>query len=307
MSYLSIVIPVYKAEECLDELHRRLSIACASITSDYKIILVEDCGPDLSWNKIQNIASIDPHVVGIKLGKNFGQHRAITAGLDHAQSEWVVVMDCDLEDRPEDIVLLYKHTQIGHKVVRALRVDRQHSIFKRTISDIFYKVFRILSGLNYDGRSANFRIMHKTAVDRLKQYREGLRFFGALCHIAGCDGVGVEVQHGQRHAGKSSYSIKTLLKLALETIIAYSNRPLYIMVYIGIFISILSLSFASFIFYRALFDKYVVHGWASVVILLSFSLGLILSSMGVLGLYIAKIFDEVKKRPLYFVEEIVTK
>lgn len=304
MAIFSVVIPVYRAENCLDELHRRLTETLSSITPEYEIVLVEDNSPDASWRKIQVLAQRDSRIKGIRLSRNFGQHCAITAGLDRARGDWVVVMDCDLQDRPEDIPLLYQKALSGHKVVRAVRIERSHSRLKNITSAIFYLLFRALSGLAYDGRSANFRILHQSVVQKLLLYRESLRFFGALCQIAGYDGVALEVKHDPRFAGSSSYSIKKLLKLALETILAYSNRPLYIVIYIGLFISLLSFSFACLIFYKAYFHNYSVQGWPSLMILISFSLGLILACLGVIGLYLAKVFDEVKSRPIYVIDEL---
>lgn len=303
MTKISIVVPVYKAEDCLIELYNRLVLVCKSLELNYEIILINDNSPDKSWEVTQALAAKDSGVKGVLLTRNFGQHQAITAGLDICDGDWVVVMDCDLEDSPEDISKLYKKAMEGHSVVRAIRQNRQHSFLKTIVSHIFYKVFRLFSGLDYDGRSANFRIMEKSVVLNLRQYREGLRFFGALSLIAGHTGIGIEVEHGKRHAGKSSYNFYSLCRLALETILAYSNRPLYFMIITGFSMSSISFIYGGYVLWQAIFNRIVIQGWASLIIALSFSTGVILLSCGVLGLYIGKIYDEVKKRPLYLIGE----
>ena len=169
--HLSVVIPVYRAEDCLRELYRRLKLSLSLITKDYEIVLVEDCGGDRSWKIMQELAAKDRRVKILQLTRNFGQHYAITAGIDHCGGEWVVVMDCDLQDQPEEIQKLYDKAQEGFEVVLAHRVDRQDAFLKRTTSRLFYKVFESLSGLPYNGEVGNFRIFSGNVADRFREMR----------------------------------------------------------------------------------------------------------------------------------------
>src|SRR5512133_1578216 len=150
MALISIIIPVYKAEGCLHELYRRLQLSLETITADFEIILVEDCGGDRSWAIIRELAQADPRVKGIQFSRNFGQHYGITAGLDHCDGDWVVVMDCDLQDQPEEIPKLYAKAQEGYEVVLARRGRRQHSLAKRLTSRMFYATLNYLADMRYD-------------------------------------------------------------------------------------------------------------------------------------------------------------
>ena len=174
---LSVVIPVYKAEKIVDTLIERLTKSLDSITSDYEIILVEDGSPDLSWNKIEEQCLINTKIKGIKLSRNFGQHHAITAGLDHTKGEWIVVMDCDLQDRPEEIPNLYHKAQEGFDIVFARRVNRKDSYNKKLSSKIFYNTFSYLSGIEQDGTIGNFGIYNRKVIAVINRMREPMRAF----------------------------------------------------------------------------------------------------------------------------------
>ena len=226
--HISVVIPVYKAEHCLDELYQRLKAALESISPDFEIVLVEDCGGDNSWQVIERLATADPRVCGIQFSRNFGQHYGITAGLDHCHGDWVVVMDCDLQDRPEEIPRLYAKAQEGFDIVLALRGARHDPLLKRLTSSLFYKVFSYLADIEYDGASGNFRIMSRKVVTSFRRMGEQLRFFGGLVQWLGFPTSSIEVEHAERFEGNSTYTFSKLWKLATETIIAYSDKPLRI-------------------------------------------------------------------------------
>jgi len=181
---ISVVVPVYKAENCLDELYHRLVTALEPITSDFEIILVEDCGGDNSWQVIEQLATKDKRVRGIQFSRNFGQHYGITAGIDHCQGNWVVVMDCDLQDRPEEIPRLYAKALEGYDIVLARRIARQDPLLKRITSLLFYKLFSYLADIEYDGASGNFRIMSRKVVESFRRMSEQLRFFGMIREVA---------------------------------------------------------------------------------------------------------------------------
>ena len=218
MALISVVTPVYRAEDCLEELYRRLVAALSGITQDFEIIMVEDCGGDRSWEIIQDLARRDARVKGIQFSRNFGQHYGITAGLDHCDGDWVVVMDCDLQDRPEEIPRLYARAREGYEVVVARRGANGAS--KRLSSRLFYRLLSWLADTEYDGRSGNFCIVSRKVVENLRHMREQLRFFGAQVKWMGFPAAAVDVQHDERFAGPSTYTLAKLLRLAVDTIIA---------------------------------------------------------------------------------------
>ena len=299
MALISVVTPVYRAEGCLEELYRRLLAALPGITRDFEIIMVEDCGGDRSWEIIRELARRDPRVKGIQFSRNFGQHYGITAGLDHCDGDWVVVMDCDLQDRPEEIPRLYAKAREGYEVVVARRDATGAS--KRLSSRLFYRLLSWLADTEYDGRSGNFCVVSRKVVENFRHLREQLRFFGAQVKWMGFPAAAVEVQHDERFAGPSTYTLAKLLRLAVDTIIAYSDKPLRLSVRFGFLIAALALCYGLYIIFRALFLGSPIMGWPSLIVSIYFIGGVIIAILGVIGIYLGKTFDEAKKRPLYIV------
>lgn len=299
--HISVVIPVYKAENCLDELYHRLKSALENISADFEMVLVEDCGGDNSWQVIERLAAADPRVRGIQFSRNFGQHYGITAGLDICQGDWVVVMDCDLQDRPEEIPRLYAKAQEGYDVVLARRGTRRDALIKRVTSWLFYKLFSYLADIDYDGESGNFRIMSRKVVTSFRRMGEQLRFFGGLVQWMGFPTASIEVEHAERFEGKSTYTIAKLWKLAAETIIAYSDKPLRLAVRFGFLMAFLSFIYGAYILGRAIYYEASIPGWSSLIVSLYFIGGIIIGILGILGIYLGKAFDESKKRPLYII------
>lgn len=298
---ISVVVPVYKAESCLDELYRRLVEALETISPNFEIVLVEDCGGDSSWEVIERLAKQDGRVKGIQFSRNFGQHYGITAGLDHCDGDWVVVMDCDLQDRPEEIPRLYAKALKGYDVVLARRGKRQDPPLKRFTSWLFYKVFSYLADIKYDAQTGNFRIMSRKVVENLRAMREQLRFFGGLVQWMGFPTASIEVEHAERYEGKSTYTFAKLWKLAAETIIAYSDKPLRLAVRFGFLMAFLAFFYGAYALVRAMFYGVPIMGWSSLIVSLYFIGGIIIAILGILGIYLGKTFDESKKRPLYIV------
>lgn len=299
--HISVVIPVYKAEQCLDELYRRLKAALEGISPDFEIVLVEDCGGDNSWQVIERLAAADSRVRGLQFSRNFGQHYGITAGLDCCHGDWVVVMDCDLQDQPEEIPRLYAKAQQGYDVVLARRGERRDPALKRATSWLFYKLFSYLADIEYDGQTGNFRIMSRKVTENFRQMREQLRFFGGLVQWMGFPTASIEVEHAERFEGNSTYTFAKLWKLAAETIIAYSDKPLRLAVRFGFAMAGLSFCYGMYILWLALFYGSPIPGWNSLIVSLYFIGGIIISILGIIGIYLGKTFDESKKRPLYIV------
>ena len=304
MPHISVVIPVYKADGCLEELYRRLKDALKTITPDFEIVLVEDCGGDQSWPMIVDLARRDARVRGIQFSRNFGQHYGITAGLDYCHGDWVVVMDCDLQDRPEEIPRLYAKAQEGYDVVLARRGARRDPPLKRMTSWLFYKIFSYLADIEYDGESGNFRIMSRKVVANFRRMGEQLRFFGGLVQWMGFPTSSIEVEHAERLEGKSTYTFAKLWKLAAETVIAYSDKPLRLAVRLGFLMAFFSFCYGAYILGHALLYGSPVPGWNSLIISLYFIGGIIIAILGIIGIYLGKTFDESKKRPLYIIHQV---
>jgi dolichol-phosphate mannosyltransferase len=302
---ISVVIPVYGCSECLHELVRRLDNSLYNISEYWEIIMVNDASPDGAWDTIKAMALSDTRVKGINLSRNFGQHYAITAGLDNAKGTWIVVMDCDLQDKPEEIPRLYKKAQEGYDVVFGRRIKRQDNFLKRISSSLFYKVFDYFTGKTSDSTIANFGIFHAKVIDSWKKLKEKNRFFPLFIQWLGFKRTEINVKHANRYAGKTSYNFLKLFNLALDSIVAQSNKPLRISIKIGFSMSILSFFYALYLFVRHFFHKVPVEGWTSVMVSIYFLSGLILGNMGIIGLYIGKVFDESKKRPLYIISETI--
>lgn len=304
--HISVLIPVYKAEGSIVELLERLTNALQKITPVYEIILVEDGGSDASWEKILEVYSHYPFVKALKLSRNFGQHSAITAALDYAHGEWIVIMDCDLQDQPEEIAKLYAKAMENYDIVLGARVNRQDSAYKRFCSRSFYALLSYLSGTKIDHATANFGIYSHRVMDKVKHMREQLRWYPGMIRWAGFRATTIEIAHAARTVGKSSYTFRKLLHLTIDVVCISSDKPLQLSVKCGLFISFISLIVGIFIAARALLGSSTPPlGWASLFVSIWFLSGLLIFNLGVVGLYIARIFHEVRGRPIYIVAESI--
>lgn len=299
--HLSIISPVYRAENVLDELVSR--IKASAPVKEFEIILVDDDSPDNSWQKIEQLASIHPEIRGIKLSRNFGQHYAITAGLDAAKGEWVVVMDCDLQDRPEEIPDLIAKASEGYDVVLARRTNRQDNFLKRLSSKIFYRTLAWLTGSDQDETIGNFGIYHRKVIVQIVGMRESIRYFPTMVKWVGFRQTTLDVVHAEREEGSSNYNFKKLFNLALDIMLAYSDKPIRLTVKLGMLVALTGFLFALYTFYKYLHGDIIVAGYASLIISLWMLSGFLLITLGMVGLYIGKTFEGVKNRPIYIVEK----
>jgi dolichol-phosphate mannosyltransferase len=304
---ISVVSPVYGAARILPALCDRLTATLSAMTEHYEIVLVCDGSPDDSWRVMQELVQRVPNLVIVNLSRNFGQHYATTAGMDLARGEWTVVMDCDLQDPPEEIPRLLAHAQAGHDIVLARRMNRQHRWTKRLSSALFHKVFGLLSGVKLDPSVGSFRIMSRGVVDGFCSMRESYRMFAGLIEWLGFRTGYVDVQHAARFEGESSYNLRRLLKMALDGMISFSNRPLYISVGLGIGLSALSALYGLYLVLRWIGDPatFGVPGWLSTVTVTVFLGGLVLLNQGVLGIYLGRLYNQAKGRPLYVIDKVV--
>lgn len=302
---LSIVSPIYRGEKMLDELVRRIIDSVKDITEDFEIILVNDCSPDNSWEKIVQLCNENKKVKGVNLSRNFGQHYAITAGLSKTSGNWVVVMDCDLQDRPEEIPNLYAKTREGFDSVFAQRVERQDTFMKRLSSAAFYFVFSFLTDSKQDKSVANFGIYNRKVVNAILSMGDSIRYFPIMAQWVGFRKGYLPVQHAERQVGSSSYSFFKLMRLASDNMIGFSDKPLRLMLTFGFYVVIGSLLVALYYFVKWCLGLIVVDGFTTMVISLWLIAGILTMMLGITGLYIGKIFDRVKGRPVFIIGETV--
>jgi len=302
---ISIVSPVYKCGECVAELHRQLVMALEPLVDSFEIILVNDACPADSWEAVRAVAALDKRVRAISLSRNFGQHYAIAAGLHHCSGNWVVVMDCDLQDRPSEIPRLYRKAQEGYDIVYALRHDRQDSWSKRLLSHAFSAVYNLLSDIKIVRGSCNFSIASRQVIEGYCQLKELSRSYHLLLRWLGFRSVFLEVEHAGRFAGRSAYNLRRGFLLAIESITSQSNKPLILSIRTGFLMSASALAVGIYYIARYFMHGISVEGWASVIVSIYFIGGLLLANMGVLGLYMGKVYNEVRERPLYVIRELL--
>lgn len=303
---ITVISPIYKGEKMLEELVSRIETSVETFTDDYEIILVNDCSPDNSWEKIKEICADDKRVKGINLSRNFGQPYAITAGLTYSSGDYVVVLDCDLQNRPEEIPILYqKAINEDLDIVYACRGTRADKFTKRMTSILFHKMYNYLTGLNSSKEIAEFGIYKRNVIDVYCRIPEYARTFCELVQTLGFRTGTIEVVHDKRAEGESSYTLMRLLSLSFDAMISNTNRPLQLSVTLGFLMAFLSLLLniiniiAGFIGYNE------VAGYTTTIFSIWFVGGLLLMMLGILGLYIGKIFDQVKGRPIFIVRDLI--
>ena len=305
MPHISVVSPVYRGEKMVHELVTRVKKNVSKLTEDFDIILVNDASPDQSWQMILKECAEDKRVKGINLSRNFGQHKAIRAGLNYAKGDWVVVMDCDLQDRPEEILKLYSTAMKGFDIVQGERMERQDSGLKKLSSKVFHIIFDWLTGIKTNQRVANFGIYKNDVIKYVCQISERDRGLGSMLRYVGFNSTSIPIEHGARFEGKSSYTLSKLLKLAFNNIISNTNKPLRIMVEVGFGMAFFSLAIALYNVMARICGFISVAGFSTIVFSIWFVGGMLMMQIGILGIYIGKVFDQVKGRPLYVVMDEV--
>lgn len=303
MPYMSIVTPVYGCAGALRQLYERIVASVSPITEHFEIIMVNDASPDDAWAVISGLAQKDDRVRGINLSRNFGQHKAIAAGLDYARGEWTVVMDCDLQDQPEDIPKLYDKAMEGYEIVFGRRAERKDSFFKRFSSKMFYMVNDYFTENKMDNTVANFSIISRNVLDSVLRFKEQNRVYALYVNWVGFKKTEIDIEHAKRPVGKSSYSLSKMINLAIDSIVSQSNKPLRLAIKFGFMVSLLSFLYGVWLIIKYFVFAESVAGWSSMMVSIYFIGGLLFANMGVLGLYIGKIFDETKNRPIYLVQE----
>lgn len=300
---LSIVSPVYQAASIVPHLVRQIAFHVSPITEHFEIVLIEDGSRDDSWNSIRAECSRDRRIKGIRLSRNFGQHYAITAGLAASIGRWVVVMDCDLQDRPDQIPLLYQKAMQGYDSVCAQRTNRSDSILKKLSSKAFYRLFSYLTETDQDASIGNFGIYSHEVIQSVLSMQDATRYFPAMVQWVGHRRTKLPVEHAARYEGKTTYDFRKLLRLAINTIISFSDKPLRLVMLTGLTIS--AAAFLIGIGYLAgyLLGWISVAGYTSLIVSIWLTAGINVFVLGVVGLYVGKTFEKTKNRPTYIVSE----
>ncbi len=308
MPYISVVTPVYNAVNIVGELYRRLTETLSRITPDYEIVMVNDACPFGSGDKIEELARKDPKVKYIGLSRNFGQHVAISAGLDYASGDYVVVMDCDLQDPPDKIpYLLEELKKSGKSACFAVREKRKEGFLKLFYSKAFNVAMRLLSdNIFYTNKNVgNFSVIQKKVVQNIRKLKEKNRSYFGLVRWCGFEILYVPVESQRRFEGKSAYTFLKSLKHAFHILLQQSVKPLFVSVFFSLFSFLVSCIFAGLILYNHLSGNYGVSGWASIMFAISLTASAVFLTLAVISLYIANLFEESRGRPLYVIDRTV--
>lgn len=300
MAQISVVIPVYKAENSLRELYEQLTASLAKITDNYEILFIEDCGTDNSWDIIVELAKQDKRVHGFKLTRNFGQHAATICGFSKASGRWIITMDDDLEQNPDDIPLLYSKTKEGYDLVYGIYSQRTHSFWRNVTSAIAKKLFRLaIPNLNYEYTS--FRIIRRDIATKLADFDSPFPFVDGYLSWLTNNYAFVEVEHGKRLDGKSNYSFRKLVLHMMNIFVTFSDLPLRIASWLGLATFFIGLLGLIIIITQRLIGQITVSGYTSLMVLVTFFGGLQMLLLGCIGEYLGRINFKSSKKPLYLV------
>ncbi|MEY2632085.1 MAG: hypothetical protein RIR00_739 [Pseudomonadota bacterium] len=301
---VSVVVPVYGCLDCLKELCRQVEEQLIQVTDRYEIILVDDRSPDNAWRSFDSLQAQYPSVKGIRLSRNYGQHIAITAGLAAAAGDCAIVMDCDLQDPPRLIPALLEKLREGYDLVLARRASRSHSLFRVQAAKLYFRLLSKLSGEPVDGSYGSFSILTRKVIDAFLRFEEKERHYVFILRWLGFSVGQLEYEHEDRHAGQSSYSLGRLVSHAINGILFQATVLLRWIVTGGIAFAFAGLGLASFLAWRAIFFT-ALPGWTSLAVLILVCTGVTLLSLGIIGLYVGKIFDQAKQRPLYVIDSVL--
>lgn len=303
---LSITIPIYNDEEVLRELIRRVTPVAKSIADfDYEIILIDDGSNDHSWRIIQELKYSNENIVAVKLARNFGQQNAIAAGLSVSRGDYIVLMDSDLQDRPEDIpVLLDALKKSNASMAIAQWISRKDTGLKKFVSNLFFKVSDKITSIHIKPKLGIFRVMKRSVVEELKNFPEKTATTISLLYYIGSDYVAVPLIRDARFAGSSGYNLRRMLSLTFARIFSFSLFPIRLATYTGFAVTLLSFIIGFILIIRRLMGL-VAPGWTSIIVLILFLFGLNFAFLGIIGEYLGKIFLETKQRPKYIISKII--
>lgn len=299
---VSVISPVYSAAAILPELAQRITAVCEENKYDYEIVLVEDCGKDNSWEVMQELSKTYPKLRGFKLSKNFGQHYALTAAITKSTGDVIIIMDCDLQDNPSYIPeIIAKHKE-GFNVVCTIKQSKKYSWYRRITSDLFFFIINKLSDVQLEKNLGTFTLIDRKVADEFLKIKDYHRHTSLIFSWLGFKRGYVQVVHDQRFEGKSSYNIKKLIAHAINGVISQSDKILRWSITAGLALFMVSILGIMYILIKSFFVHFD-KGWPSIFIAIIACTGIILFMLGILGLYIGKIFEQVKERPLFIIDE----
>jgi dolichol-phosphate mannosyltransferase len=303
---ISYIFPVYNNQPSLELLYKEMRKITDKVAKkyDYEFCFVNDGSRDTSLDTLRKLAKKDKHIVALNLSRNFGHQAAVTAGLDRVSGDAVIIMDADLQDPPAVCLELIAKWEEGNEVVYAQRRTRQDSLMKRLTANIYYRILASMSSVDIPRNTGDFRLVDRKVVEVVKEMKEYHRFLRGMFSFAGFRHTGVPFDRHARHAGKSEYTIKKLIKLAKDGIFGFSDAPLRFVARLGYFVSVLSvIGILYALILRIFFAHITVPGWTMIVVAIFFMGGVQLTMLGVIGEYIGRIYNEVRHRPNYIVAE----
>ncbi|MEM5948121.1 glycosyltransferase family 2 protein [Spirochaetia bacterium 38H-sp] len=301
---VSIIIPVFNEEEVLNELYKRITTVMDSTKEDYELVFIDDGSSDNTYSMLKELHKKDRRCKIIHFSRNFGHQIAITAGMDYCKGDAIVIIDADLQDPPELIPEMLEKWKQGAQIVHAKRKKRKgESIFKKATAAIFYRTLKALTNVEIPVDVGDFRLMDKKVVQSLRSMRERNRFVRGLVSWTGYKQAEVTYIRDPRFAGTTKYPLKKMIRFALNGITSFSDKPLKIASLLGFLLSTAGFIYMLYVLYQKLFTTQVVQGWTTIVVLILVFNGFTLLSLGILGEYVGRIYEEIKQRPLYIIEE----
>ncbi len=300
---VTIVIPVCNEEDNVAILVQALDAVFATLPYKHEIIFADDGSKDNTLPNIKALAAASNHIFYISLSRNFGHQNALKAGLDIAHGDCVISMDGDMQHPPTLIPILLQNWEAGFDIVYTIRnEDRDLSIVKRKTSSMFYALINRLSDIELDKGAADFRLMSRRTVDAFKKFGEHDLFIRGLVDWLGFTQIGISYNPAQRMSGTSKYTLKKMVRFALQGITSFSVKPLHIATYLGFTFSLLSLLYIPYVLW-SLYYGHTISGWASMIVTIAFFGGLQLMILGIIGMYLGKLFVQSKQRPHYIIKE----
>ncbi|GAB6988831.1 glycosyltransferase family 2 protein [Paenibacillus pini] len=304
----SVIIPVYNEEEVITETYWRIKSVMEITGESYELIFVNDGSRDQTVNLIRSVGASDPSIHIIDLSRNFGHQIAITAGMDYASGDAVIVIDADLQDPPELILDMIAKWKEGYDVVYAQRLERKgESFFKRKTASLFYRILKHMTDIDIPIDTGDFRLLDRKVCNELKRLPENNRYVRGLVSWVGFKQTAIQYVREGRFAGETKYPLKKMIKLSMDGITSFSTKPLKVAGIMGMIISIVGFVYLVFVLFERLFTDAALPGWSSLIAFQLFFGGCMLMFMGIIGEYLGRIYDEVKHRPLYIVNEVYSK
>jgi dolichol-phosphate mannosyltransferase len=302
----SVVIPVFNEEAVIHETYRRLTGVMAGVGGTYELIFINDGSVDQTKRILTQLAEADKRVKLVDFSRNFGHQIAITAGMDYASGDAVIVIDADLQDPPELIADMIEKWREGYDVVYAVRKERKgETAFKRWTASFFYRVLKVIANIDIPVDTGDFRLISRPVCEVMKRLKERNRFVRGLVSWIGFKQTAITYVREERHAGQTKYPLKKMIKLSWDGITSFSHIPLLISTRIGWIVSLCSFIYGLYLIFKRLFFNSFVQGWASLMVVILFLNGVLFFILGIFGQYIARIYDETRERPLYIVKETI--